>query len=66
MKKAALYAAAGIQDYWVVSLPERLVHVFRQPHEGTYEDHATARFGEVVHPLAFPQFSLSVSELLGP
>jgi Uma2 family endonuclease len=29
-EKAALYAAAGIQDYWVVSLPERLIHVFRQ------------------------------------
>jgi Uma2 family endonuclease len=65
-EKAELYAAAGIQDYWVVSLPERLVHVFRRPKSGTYEEHSTAQFGDEVRPLAFPQFALSVSELLGP
>jgi len=63
--KAALYAAAGIKDYWVVSLPERLIHVFRQPTGGAYADHTTARFGDELRPLAFPQFALSVTELLG-
>jgi len=65
-EKANLYALAGVQDYWVVSLLERLVHVFRQPKAGTYADHTTAGFGETLKPLAFPQFALSVSELLGP
>lgn len=65
-EKALLYAAAGIQDYWVVSLPERLVHVFRTPQGGAYSYHTTANFGDNLQPLAFPQFSLSVSELLGP
>jgi Uma2 family endonuclease len=65
-EKAALYAAAGIQDYWVVSLPERKVHVYRQPRDGTYEDHHTAGFGDELHPLAFPQFALSIADLLGP
>jgi Uma2 family endonuclease len=65
-EKASLYAAAGIQDYWVVSLPERLVHVYRRPQAGTYTEHSTARVGDQVHPIAFPQFSLSVSDLLGP
>jgi Uma2 family endonuclease len=64
--KATLYAAAGIQDYWVVSLPERLVHVYRQPSGGAYGEHATAGFHEELRPLAFPQFVLKVSELLGP
>jgi len=64
--KAELYAAAGIQDYWVVSLPERLVHVYRQPEQGTYTEHTTAGMGSTVRPLALPQFELSVSELLGP
>src|SRR5438874_1051496 len=59
-EKADLYAAAGIQDYWVVSLPERLVHVFRQPSDGAYAEHSTASFGDEVRPIAFPQFSLSV------
>ena len=65
-EKAELYAAAGIQDYWVVSLSERLVHVFRKPQGGSYADHSTAKFGDELRPLAFPQFSLSVSDLLGP
>src|SRR5262249_41745838 len=65
-EKAVLYATAGIQDYWVVSLPERLVHVFRQPTGGAYLEHKTIGFTEEVRPLAFPQFMLKVSELLGP
>jgi Uma2 family endonuclease len=65
-EKAILYASAGIQDYWVVSLPERLIHVYRKPQSGAYAEHSTARFGDQIHPLAFPQFALSVSDLLGP
>jgi Uma2 family endonuclease len=64
-EKAALYAAAGIQDYWVVSLPERLIHVFRNPKGGVYRDHTQAGFGEELRPLALPQFCLSVADLLG-
>jgi len=64
-EKAELYAAAGIQDYWVVSLPERLIHVFRRPQNGVFADHSTAGFGDELHPLAHPQFALSVTELLG-
>ena len=29
--KAALYARAGIGEYWIVNLPERLLEVYRQP-----------------------------------
>jgi len=65
-EKAELYAAAGIQDYWVVSLPERLVHVYRQPKDSAYADHRTAGMGEEIAPLAYPAYKLSVSELLGP
>lgn len=64
-EKAELYAAAGIQDYWVVSLPERLIHVFRDPQGGVYREHRQAGFGEELRPLAFPKFSLSVTDLLG-
>lgn len=64
-EKADLYAAAGIQDYWVVSLPERLIHVFRGPQDGAYAEHRRAGFGEELRPLAFPHYSLSVTDLLG-
>jgi Uma2 family endonuclease len=65
-EKAELYAAAGIQDHWVVSLPERLIHVYRQPTGGTYSEHHMHGMGDVLHPLAAPQFALNVAELLGP
>jgi Uma2 family endonuclease len=29
--KAALYASAGIQDYWIVNLADRRVEVYRNP-----------------------------------
>jgi len=65
-EKAELYAAAGIQDYWVVSLPERLIHVFRKPQGGVFTERSTAGFGDEITPLAFPEYSLSVTKLLGP
>jgi len=64
-EKADLYAAAGIQDFWVVSLPELLVHVYRQPRDGAFTEHHTHGVGEVLHSLAFPEFALHVAELLG-
>jgi Uma2 family endonuclease len=65
-EKAELYAAAGIRDYWVVDLPNRVLHVFREPKDGAYSQHTIAKMGEEVRPLAHPQYPLSVSNLLGP
>jgi Uma2 family endonuclease len=65
-EKAELYAAAGIQDYWVVSLPERLIHVYRKPQNGEFTERRTAKFGDEIQPLAFPDYSLCVTKLLGP
>jgi len=63
-EKAALYATAGIQDYWVVNLPERLVHVFRGPTGGAYQQQFIARVGDETAPLKFPDVRLSVADLL--
>lgn len=64
--KAELYAAAGIADYWVVSLPERVIHVFRQPHAGAYASRRTVAMDQPLAPLAFPEVVLRVSELFAP
>lgn len=63
---AELYASAGIRDYWVVDLPNRVVHVFREPRAGVYSQRTVARMGDEIRPLAHPQYPLSVSALLGP
>jgi Uma2 family endonuclease len=62
-EKADLYSAAGIQDYWVVDLTERVIHVFRQPTSEGYAERKAETFGETLHPLAFPQVSLKIAEL---
>lgn len=62
-EKAAVYAQAGIKDYWVVNIPDFCVEVFRQPKRGRYLEHRTFNVGEQVEPLAFPKLRLSVSGL---
>ena len=64
--KAALYAAAGIADYWVVDLVSRAVIVFREPRSGGYENRSTHRGEQLVRPLAQPDAALSPAELFLP
>ena len=64
--KAALYAAAGIADYWVVDLVSRGVIVFREPRSGAYESRSTHRGDQLVRPLVRPDAALSPAELFLP
>jgi Uma2 family endonuclease len=61
--KAALYAEAGIADYWVVSLPDRCVEVRRDPEGSSYRSLTVFKPGEEAHPLAFPGAALPVARL---
>lgn len=61
--KARLYAKAGIRDYWVVSIPDRCVEVFRDPSRGQFKSLQTYATGEEVRSLAFPDVTLSVSSV---
>ena len=70
-RKGSLYARAGLPDYWVLNLVDRILEVYREP-----APDAAAPFGwryarrEVfdaaarVTPLAAPGASISVSHLL--
>jgi Uma2 family endonuclease len=64
--KAALYARAGIEEYWVVALFERKLIVHRQPRDGAYQ--SITEYGETdrVAALAAPDNPVSVSRLLPP
>lgn len=64
--KARLYAEARVTEYWVVSLPEERIEVFREPHEGRYHKISAHRRDEVLHAMAFPEIDLPVSEVLPP
>lgn len=36
--KAPLYAQAGIREYWIVNLVDRVMELHRQPSHGSYQD----------------------------
>jgi Uma2 family endonuclease len=70
-RKGSLYARAGIEDYWIVNLVDRVLEVYRDP-----VPDASARYGwryrsvttlappAVVSPLAFASIQIAVSDLL--
>lgn len=62
-EKQPLYGAAGIRDYWVVDIPGRMVHVFRDPCAHGYQTHTTCSVSDTLSPLLAAGISLPVSEL---
>ena len=66
LTKGAIYAAAGIPEYWIVNLRDDCVEVRRQPEpeKRRYASIAIARRGERIEPVALPGISIAVSDLL--
>lgn len=62
--KRRLYARCGIPEYWIVSLPDTRLEVYRRPVGGAYRDAKTLRAGETVSPLAAPAAAIPVGDLL--
>jgi Uma2 family endonuclease len=69
--KAPLYASAGIQDYWIINLIDMLIEIHRkpvpdqsQPHGFRYDETFTLKPGQSIAPVAKPQASVNVSDLL--
>ncbi|MBW4565317.1 MAG: Uma2 family endonuclease [Mojavia pulchra JT2-VF2] len=61
--KAAIYANANIQEYWVLNLSSKQIIVFRYPQNGQYTSEETIGEGAVI-PLAFSDVQVSVERLL--
>ena len=66
LTKRAIYAAAGIPEYWIVSLPDDLVEVRREPEPDArrYARIMIARRGERIELAALPGVSVAVDDLL--
>ncbi|WP_089939110.1 Uma2 family endonuclease [Candidatus Entotheonella palauensis] len=62
-EKKAIYADAGIQEYWVVNLREMTVLIFRHPVNGSYQSEEQVNEG-IIYPLAFPDIAVSINRLL--
>jgi Uma2 family endonuclease len=65
-KKARIYAEAGVQEYWLVNLPESQVEVYRPgpDEQRRYAEPAIHKAGEVISPLVRPEAKLVVEDLL--
>ncbi len=69
-RKARIYARAGIPEYWIVNLQDRCVEVRRDPAPASpkvkpsYMTVTIHKAGESIVPLAMPQQSIAVDDLL--
>jgi Uma2 family endonuclease len=63
-KKAAVYAQAGIEDYWIANLVRNVLEVYREPLDGTYRTRQVLRRGERITPLLRPDVAIAVDDLL--
>lgn len=70
-KKANAYAAAGVPDYWIVDIGGHQVEVYREPVADPrepfgfrYASVVTLRPGASISPVAAPQATVAVADLL--
>lgn len=64
--KDKLYAQAGIEDYWVLDVKSQRLHVFRNPTAAGYTSHLILDRPNAIAPLAFPERSVSLADILPP
>lgn len=69
--KGSLYASAGIPEYWILNLRERVLEVYREPaadaravYGAAYRQQRVYTTGEPVSPLCAPDATLTVEQLL--
>jgi Uma2 family endonuclease len=62
--KAAVYASAGIGEYWIVNLGARTVEAHASPDGDRYAETRTLRTGDVLRPVAIADVELAVAEIL--
>jgi hypothetical protein len=62
--KKELYAAAGVPEYWIVNLEERVVEVYSRLENGLYTEAHVKGPHNTLSPLAFPDLCLRVADLL--
>jgi Uma2 family endonuclease len=65
-EKAALYAEAGVPEYWVVNLVERVLVVHRDPYEGSYRARRSLEENSRIAPASWPELAFDVSLFLPP
>lgn len=63
-RKARVYAQAGVQDFWIANLVQDVLEIYREPVKGGYRQKLVLHRGESIAPLARPEVSVAVNDLL--
>ena len=63
--KVPNYARSGIQEVWLWDLEANCLEVYRDPTANGYTSMQKFERGEIISPLAFPDFQVSVNLILG-
>lgn len=63
-EKAGEYAESGIPEYWGIDLPNRLIHIHREPHSNGYRSVVAQKWNVPVHPLCAPDVEIIPAEQL--
>ncbi|MEO7730789.1 MAG: Uma2 family endonuclease [Kofleriaceae bacterium] len=63
-RKAAIYARAGIVEYWIVNLDARTVEVYAAPDGERYAEVRTLRVGETARPTQLGGVEVEVAAML--
>ena len=64
-RKLPLYARFGVAEVWIVVLRRSIVEVYREPGAGGYGSKTILGRGASLSPLAFPDVTFTVDEILG-
>ncbi len=64
--KVPLYGRHGVAEAWLVDLERGQVEVYRRPGGEGYGEVRTLGRGEGLSPLAFPDLTLRVDDIVGP
>lgn len=62
--KAALYAAAGVEEYWIVNLSSGIIEIHSHPTGDLYLRQASVGGGDVVRLIAFPDAEIRIGDIL--
>jgi Uma2 family endonuclease len=65
LTKAPMYARYGIPELWIVNLNRDQIVAYRDPKATGYATTQVYRRGESITPLAFPDLSIPVVNILG-
>ena len=64
-RKGRVYAHAGIPEYWIVNLIDRVVEVYRDPHpDSGYGTTLVLASDQTISPLSMPSAVVTVGDLL--